>query len=176
MIPSELQTLCAGKYLRFVKRGKWEFCTRPNIAGIVGILAVTDDHKLVLVEQFRHPMNASVIEIPAGLSGDTPDSAGEDLALTAARELEEETGYRADKIEPLTAGASSAGLCDELITLYRATGLTKIGKGGGAEGEGENITVHEVPLTDVPAWLEQRRKQGNVIDLKVYAALYFART
>ena len=172
MIPDELQTLCAGKYLRFVKRGKWEFCTRPNIAGIIGILAVTDEGKLILVEQFRAPVKAKVIEIPAGLAGDTAEFAGEDLSVAAARELEEETGYRAAKMERLTEGASSAGLCDEVITLYRATGLTKVGPGGGDEHE--DITVHEVALKEVTAFLEGRRKAGAVIDLKVYAALFFA--
>jgi ADP-ribose pyrophosphatase len=173
MIPDELQTLCAGQYLRFVKRGKWEFCTRPNIGGIVGILAVTDDGKLILIEQFRPPVMAKVIEIPAGLAGDNAAFAGEDLSVAAARELEEETGYRAAKLEKLTQGASSAGLCDEIISLYRATGLTKVSHGGGDEHE--NIAVHEVPLPEVPAFLEDRRKSGVVIDLKVYAALYFAR-
>ena len=161
-----------GKFLNLVKRGSWEYVTRPNVTGIVAVLAVTDDRKLILVEQFRPPVNQRVIEIPAGLAGDTASSATEDLAAAATRELEEETGYRAARMERLTVGVSSAGLTDELITLFRATQLTKVGNGGGDEHEA--IQVHEIPLPEVIPWLNRRANEGLLIDLKVYSALYFA--
>lgn len=169
---NDLTTIAETRYLRLVRRGKWEFVTRKNITGIVGILAVTGDGKLVLVEQFRPPVNASVIEIPAGLAGDNAAAAGEQLADAALRELEEETGYRAAQLELLTSGAASAGLSDEIITLFRARGLTKVSEGGGDASE--SITVHEVPLDQVHDWLTNNARQGKVIDLKVYSALFFA--
>ena len=160
------------KFLNLVKRGSWEYVTRPNVTGIVAILAITDDRKLILVEQFRPPVNQRVIEIPAGLAGDSASSAAEDLATAATRELEEETGYHAARMQRLTAGVSSAGLTDEVITLFRATQLTKVGKGGGDDHE--NIQLHEIPLDQVVPWLNRRADEGLLIDLKVYSALYFA--
>jgi ADP-ribose pyrophosphatase len=126
----------------------------------------------VLVEQFRPPVNKNVIEIPAGLSGDTPSFKNEDLKLAAARELEEETGYRAGRMTLVASGTASAGLCDEIITLFRATELEKVSDGGGDETE--SITVHEIPLDEVVQWLEDQRAQDKLVDLKVYSALYFA--
>lgn len=166
------QIIYAGKYLRFVKQDGWEFVQRCNISGIIAILAVTDDRKIILVEQYRVPVAAPVIEIPAGLVGDRPGSEKEDVIEAAKRELEEETGYRAKDMTLLTSGAASAGLGNEIIALYRATGLTRVGDGGGDEHE--NITVHEVHLFDAEQWLQQQARAGKIIDLKVYAALYFA--
>jgi len=162
-----------GKYLRLVNQNGWEFVQRKNISGIVGIVAVTDDKKLILVEQFRRPVGKNVIEIPAGLAGDTPSARNEDLAIAAARELEEETGYRAAKITHLASGTASAGLCDEIITLFRAEHLKKVHNGGGDPSE--QITVHEIPLNQVEEWLARQTQKGKLVDLKVYSALYFAR-
>ena len=167
------ETVCDAKYLRLVRADGWEFVQRKNITGIVGIIAVTNDGKLILVEQFRPPVNKNVIEIPAGLSGDTPNSKNEDLRLAASRELEEETGYRAAKMTQVASGTASAGLCDEIITLFRAENLTKVSDGGGDESE--EITVHEIPLDEVENWLGQQIAQNTLVDLKVYSALHFAR-
>ena len=166
------EILCDAKYLRLVRANGWEYVQRKNITGIVGIIAVTNDGKLILVEQFRPPVGKNVIEIPAGLSGDTPSSRGEDLRLAASRELEEETGYRAAKMTQVASGTASAGLCDEIITLFRAEDLQKISNGGGDETE--SITVHEIPIDEVEQWLEQQLAQDKLVDLKVYSALYFA--
>lgn len=167
----EPEIVTKGKFLSLVKRGTWEYVTRPNITGIVGILAITDEGKMILVEQFRPPVNRRVIEIPAGLAGD--DATSEELEVAALRELEEETGYRAERMEMVASGVSSAGLTDEVITLFRATGLKRVGDGGGDEHE--EIEVHEVPLDDVRPWLERRVKDGALVDLKIYSALYFAK-
>ncbi len=166
-----IQTLHKGKYVSFVKRGNWEYASRNGLTGIIAILAVTPENKVVLVEQFRPPVNKRVIEIPAGLAGDLPGSEGEDLSIAATRELEEETGYRAAKMEMLTSGAASAGICDEIITLYRASGLVKVGAGGGDEHE--DIEVHEVPVGEVEQFLAAKHHAGVIVDLKVYSALYF---
>ncbi len=161
-----------GKWMRMVRSGRWEFVQRKNICGIVGIVAVTDEGRLLLVEQYRPPVGRRVIEVPAGLAGDLPGSEHEDLAAAACRELEEETGYRAGKMDLLCSGAPSAGLCGELISLYRAAELVKVAEGGGDHTE--DIEVHEVPLNEVRAFLAEREQAGVVVDLKVYAALYFA--
>ena len=170
--PQHPITIAEGKRVNLVRRGEWEYITRKKVSGIVGIVAVTDDRKLVLVEQFRPPVGKSVIELPAGLAGDEAGHEQEDLAAAARRELLEETGYEAGEMTFLAEGPPSAGITDEIITLFRATGLKKTGKG---EGDGtERITLHEVAVDRVPAWLEEQRKAGRLVDLKVYSGLYFA--
>jgi ADP-ribose pyrophosphatase len=130
-----------------VERNGWEFATRNTHSPAVGIVAITDADCVVLVEQYRAPVGCSVIEIPAGLSGDTPDTAGESLLAAANRELWEETGYRASHWTELGKYLSSPGLTDEAIVLFLATGLSKQGDAGGDETE--SISVHEVPIDNV---------------------------
>lgn len=166
------EIVAEGKFVRLVKQGKWEYATRPKVSGVVGIVAVTDDGNLILVEQDRPPVGKRVIELPAGLAGDEAGHEAEDLAAAARRELLEETGYEAAGMTLLTEGPPSAGLSDEIITLFLATGLRRTGKAGGVGGE--DITLHEVPLADVPAWLAARAADGLMVDLKLYAGLYFA--
>lgn len=166
------RVLMEGHHINLVARGSWEYVERKSLTGIVGILAVTDDRKIVLVEQYRAPMQKNVIEIPAGLAGDIAGQETEALATAAARELLEETGYKARTMTYLADGAASAGITDECITLFRAEGLMKTGAG---KGDGsEQITLHEVPLSNIIPWLDQCRRDGKTIDLKVYSALYFA--
>src|SRR6476660_4648772 len=102
-----------GKYLQVLKRGKWEYVSRKKITGIVGIIPVTDDGKLILIEQFRMPVGKTVIELPAGLAGDVEGEENEPLVNAARRELLEETGYEAKEMIEVAAGTPSAGLCDE---------------------------------------------------------------
>ena len=166
-----LETLHEGRFLTLVRRGKWEFVKRQGATGVVAIVAVTDDAKLLLVEQFRPPLWKQVIELPAGLAGDIVGEETELLATAAARELVEETGYAARDIRLLTEGPSSAGLTDEMITFFLMTGLTKVSDGGGDASE--NILVHEVPLTDLPDWLEERRHAGWALDPKIYVGLFW---
>ena len=164
------QIIWQGKYLRLVVRGTWECGERGNLTGIVAIVAVTDDRKLVLVEQYRIPVGRNVIELPAGLVGDVPGQADEPLEAAVRRELLEETGYQAAHVERLFEGAPSAGLSNEAITFYLATGLTKVAAGGGDQTE--DITVHEVPLEGLAEWLFARQKQGATIDAKIFSPLY----
>ena len=165
-------TLYDGKYIRLVRESGWEFVRRKNVSGIVGIVAVTDDRRLVLVEQYRPPVGRPVIELPAGLAGDVAGSESEALADAARRELLEETGYAAAEMTQLCAGTASAGLGDEVVTLFRATGLKKVGAG---EGDGhEKITLHEVALDGIEQWLDAQAAGGKLVDLKVYSGLYFA--
>lgn len=171
MTTSHLETLHAGRHLSLVRRGHWEFATRHGATGVVGLIAVTDDAKMLLVEQTRPPLGKRVIELPAGLSGDIVGEESESLLTAARRELLEETGYEAQQARLLTEGPSSAGLTDEMISFFLMTGLTKTGDGGGDASE--DILVHEVPLTAMPGWLEERRQAGWAIDPKIYVGLFW---
>jgi ADP-ribose pyrophosphatase len=170
---SPRQIVTGGKYVNLATRNGWEFVERKNICGIVGIVAVTDDGKLLLIEQYRPPMDKIVFELPAGLAGDIAGSESEDLAIAARRELLEETGYEAREMIRLIDGASSAGITDEVVTLFRASGIRKTGPGGG-DGN-ERLTLHEVPLAGVLDWLAARCREGAAVDMKVYSGLYFAK-
>jgi ADP-ribose pyrophosphatase len=157
-----------GKYITTKRRGPWEYVGRARGIGAAVILAIEDGHVL-LVEQYRVPLQARCLELPAGLVGD--ETEGEDVATSAARELEEETGYRAVRIEIIGSFASSPGMVSETFTLVRAHGLTRVGDGGGVPGE--DITVHRVPLADVPMFIADKRRDGVVIDVKMLALLSF---
>ena len=159
-------TLCVGRYLRMVQRGEWEYVTRTTTQPAVAIVAMTDDNRIVLVEQFRPPIGDRVVELPAGLTGDVEGSEEETLVQSAMRELFEETGYVADRWTNLIDGYSSPGLTDEFIVIFLAEGLTKTGPGGGDGNEA--ITVHEVRISEVSDWLSQAEK----VDFKVFAGLF----
>ena len=163
-----------GNYIRAVVRGRWEFAERKNITGIVGMIPITNDGRLVLIEQFRPALDSRVIELPAGLVGDVPGEEDEAMATAAQRELLEETGYKAAAMKRVFHGAASAGMCAEQITFFLATGLEKVGPGGGDPSE--DIIVHEVPLGDLIDWLDRKIADGFVIDVKIYSSLYFCKT
>ena len=167
-----MKELHAGRHLRLVERAGWEFVERPGIHGIVLVVAVTPEGRLLLVEQPREAVGAAVLELPAGLAGDAGSPAGEPLAQAARRELVEETGWDAAEMEPLTTGPPSAGVTSEIVTLFRARGLRRVGAGGGVEGE--RITVHEVPLDGVEGFAREREAAGVLVDPKVWAGLWFA--
>ena len=170
-LSTDLETLHAGRHLSLVRRGHWEFATRHGATGVVGLVAVTDDAKMVLVEQTRPPLGKRVIELPAGLSGDIAGEESESLITAAKRELLEETGYEAQDVRMLTEGPSSAGLTDEMISFFMMSGLTKTGAGGGDASE--DIVVHEIPLAGLPEWLEERRRAGWAIDPKIFVGLFW---
>jgi len=159
-----------GRFLRLVQEGSWEFVERANSTGAVVVVAVTPTGGLLLVEQHRPPVRGVVIELPAGLAGD--GDADEDFATAAARELEEETGWRAGRVAPLVAGPSNPGLSAGRMHLFLATELSRSHHGGGVEGE--SITVHEIPLAEVEAWIHGRVAEGAMVDPKVFAGLHFA--
>ena len=164
------EVLAEGRHLRLVRRDAWEYAERRAAIAVVVIVAITDDGRLVLVEQYRKPVERTVIELPAGLVGDRPGDADEDLWSAARRELWEETGYEAQALEYLAEGPSSAGLTSEVVTFLRAVGLQKVGAGGGDEDEA--ITVHEVALGEAGSCLNAMAQRGCLIDPKVYAGLY----
>jgi len=165
-----LEVLAEGKHLRFVRRAGWEFVERRGVTGIAILVAVTDAGKVLFVEQYREPVQRPVLELPAGLAGDT--GVEESAEAAANRELVEETGYRASTLETLSEGPPSPGLSDEIVTVYLARGLVRVGDGGGVDGE--DIRVHEVPLSEAFSWLESKRKEGRLVDPKVYGGLALA--
>jgi ADP-ribose pyrophosphatase len=165
------ELIAEGKWLRLLRRGRWEFAQRTVGGTAALIVAVTPEGELVLIEQVRPPIAARTIELPAGLIGDIVGSENEAPEIAAARELEEETGYSATRMELIASGTSSAGLSDERLLMFLAHGITKVGNGGGVEHE--DIRVHLVPIADVPGWLVIKQGEGLVVDMKVWSALYF---
>ncbi len=151
-----------GRFITAKRRGKWEYVSRARGIKAAVILAVDDGHVL-LVEQFRVPLGKMCLELPAGLVGD--DSEDEAFEGAAARELEEETGYRPERIELIGEFYSSPGMVSESFYLVRALGLTKTGDGGGVAGE--DITVHHVPLAEVATFMDSKRERGCAIDVKL---------
>lgn len=157
------------RWLALYRTGTWDFVRRPHADACVAVLAITDAREIVLVEQFRRPVDKRVIEIPAGLMGDEPEHAHQSPIEVAHRELVEETGYHAASIVPLIVSPTSAGMTSETIHLFHATGLTRITDGGGVGGE--DITTHLVPLAELRAWLAAKRADGLLVDFKIHAAL-----
>lgn len=156
-----------GRFVTAKRRGRWEYVGRARNIRAAVILAVDGDNHVLLVEQYRVPLGRNCLELPAGLIGD--DAEGEDPLLAAGRELEEETGYRADTLEDLGCYYSSPGMVSESFTLVRASGLTRVHDGGGVEGE--NIAVHRVPLAELASFIEARRAEGCGIDVRMLLLL-----
>ena len=160
------ETVWEGKYIKAVKQGTWEYVSRTRGVTAAVILAIHEGH-VILVEQYRVPIGARCVELPAGLVGD--ETAGEEVEAAAIRELEEETGYRAERMVNLGRFHASPGMSSEGFTLVRAEGLAKVGEGGGVAGE--NIEVHRVALDQVPAFLEAKRAEGACADVKLLLLL-----
>lgn len=164
------EVLYQGDWLRLVRIGHWESCERCHGGRgmAVIVIAVTPNDEVLFVEQYRVPLGARTIEMPAGLVGD--DHAQDTLEDAARRELVEETGWEPGKVEVLLTGPTSAGMTDERIAFVRARQLRKVGEGGGVGNEA--ITVHAVPRRDAPAWLMRKQAEGFELDLKLWAGLW----
>lgn len=163
------QTLYVGRWLRLVQIGSWESCERVHGQGMaVIVIAVTPADEVLFVEQYRVPLGARTIEMPAGLVGD--DRTEDTLTDAARRELIEETGWAPGRVEVLLTGPTSAGMSNERIAFVRASDLVKVGDGGGVDNE--DITVHAVLRREVPSWLMQKQSEGYELDLKLWAGLW----
>jgi ADP-ribose pyrophosphatase len=160
------EVMWQGRFITAKRRGKWEYVSRAREIEAAVILAIEDGHVL-LVEQYRVPLGCACLELPAGLVGD--ETEGETVGASAARELEEETGYCAARIESLGRFYSSPGMVSEAFTLVRASGLTKVSEGGGVDGE--NITVHRVKLEGISDFVAAKRREGVAIDVKLLLLL-----
>jgi ADP-ribose pyrophosphatase len=168
----EIETLAEGQFLRLVRRGRWEYAERKGVNGIVVIVPFLDDGRLLLIEQFRAPVDAICIEFPAGLSGDSVGAADELLTTAAGRELIEETGYAAAEFQLLGTAVPTAGLTSETMTYFAAHGLRRVAAGGGVDHE--QIVTHLVPAAEVRTWLAEQSRRA-VVSATVYAGLYLAR-
>lgn len=156
-----------GKHLVVRERDGWEYAERKKATEAVAVLAVTGEGQIVLTEQYRRPLNARVIDFPAGLVGDEEDHA--DAAATARKELEEETGFTCDSVTLVLRGPTSPGITSEVVSIYEAHGARRAGSGGGVGGE--EITVHLVEEGTIREWLRGKEREGILIDMKL--ALWF---
>lgn len=159
-----------GRFITAKRRGKWEYVGRARGIHAAVILAVedaADGRHVLLVDQYRVPLGRRCIELPAGLVGDHDE--GEEATLAAARELEEETGYRPGRLEALGEFFSSPGMVSESFSLFRAHDLVKTGEGGGVEGE--DIRVHRVPLDRIHTQIADWRAEGFAVDVKLLLLL-----
>ena len=161
-----VETVWQGKYIAAKVQGRWEYVSRARGIKAAVILAIDDGH-VILIDQYRVPLGRRCLELPAGLVGDETDD--EPVAIAAGRELEEETGYRAEHIEELGYFNSSPGMVSEGFFLVRAVGLTKVSDGGGTEHE--EIVIHRVPLDEVPAFVAAKRAEGMAMDVKLLLLL-----
>lgn len=167
-----MKLLHRGEFLELRREGHWEYVRRAKASGSVHLLAVTDARELLLVQQYRVPVGQDTIELPAGVIGDEAEFSGESVLECARRELLEETGYQASQVELIQRSPTAPGMTSEIQHLVRASGLLRVGEGGGVEGE--NITVLAVKLTEAHDWLEAQASEGKLIDHRVYLALYWA--
>lgn len=174
MTKNKSEILGQGKWLMLKKVGKWEWVKRVNTTGVACIYAFTDDDEVILIEQERAPLQGrTVLEIPAGLVGDIAGQEEEDNALAARRELIEETGYDADVLREVAQCPSSPGLSEEIITLYVARKLRKVGPGGGDDSE--DITVYVIALANFHEFVCERMAAGVLVDPRVFGVPFFAR-
>jgi ADP-ribose pyrophosphatase len=127
--------------------------------GAVTVVALPQPDEVVLVRQYRHATGEELLELPAGTREE-----GEDPIVTAGRELEEETGYRAGKIRPLTSFYTAPGFTDELMYLFEATELTLSEQ---RLDEDEFIDVVPVSRDDALAMIED----GRIKDAKTIVGL-----
>lgn len=166
MIPEEPEEIMwQGRFVTAKRRGRWEYASRARGIRAAAIIAIDDEGCVLLVEQFRVPLGRRSLEIPAGLIGDEAGREGESPETAAIRELEEETGYTAARMEVLGEFHSSPGMVSEGFTLLRARGLTKVGAGGGTEGE--DITLHRVALAELPQFVARWRERGHAVDVRI---------
>jgi ADP-ribose pyrophosphatase len=163
-----VEVMWEGKFVRALRRGKWEYASRARDIGAVVILAEYEG-KVILVEQPRVAPDRRCIELPAGLVGDLDPNAT--VETTAINELEEETGFTAERVERLGEFYASPGMLSEGFTIVRAHGIQKIGEGGGDEHE--DIKVHLVRRDEIANFLEQKRADGFGIDSKLLLLLNF---
>ena len=161
-----IETRWEGRFITVKQQGTWEYVSRSRGIHAAVILAIDegdDGRHVILVEQYRVPLKVQCLELPAGLVGD--DTAGEAAEIAAQRELEEETGYHAGRWRTVGEFYSSPGMVSESFTLLVATGLTRVGEGGGVDGE--DIVVHRVPLAGIADFVAAKRAEGCGIDVRV---------
>jgi ADP-ribose pyrophosphatase len=143
-------------------RGIREIAHHPGGAVAVPLLG---DGRVILVRQLRYPIGGDVLELPAGKL-----SPGEDPAHCAARELEEETGWIAGRLTPLTSILTTPGFCDEVLHLFVAEDLRESPRGHQREPGEYSMTVEILPLADALGMVEN----GTISDAKTIVGLLLA--
>jgi ADP-ribose diphosphatase len=166
-LPPE-EVMCEGKFVRLARRAHWEYAGRTRDITAVVVLAEYEG-KVILVDQPRIGPDCRCVELPAGLVGDNDPNATPET--TAIKELEEETGFTARRVERLGEFYASPGMLSESFTLVRAHDVHRIGAGGGDEHE--DINVHLIARSDIPNFLEQKRAEGFGIDVKLLIFMNF---
>ena len=150
--------LAEGRFLRVLSRSGWEWVERTNTSGAVVIAAITAERQLVLVEQYRIPLDRRVIELPAGWSAIWPRARKKGSRRRHAASSWKRPATRRKASTYLFDGPSSSGLTNEVFTLVLARDVRKVGPGGGDATE--DIRVHVVPLDQIEAWLASKRREG----------------
>lgn len=131
--------------------------------GAVAVIAITKENKIVLVEQYRKPLEKSLVEIPAGKL-----EPGENPMIAAIRELEEETGYTTNNLSFITSFYTSPGFADELLHLYITDDIVKVDQPRALDDD-EFVEVLELTLDEAKQYVEEER----IHDVKTaYAVLY----
>lgn len=133
-------------------------------SGAVAVIAVTTDQKIVLVKQYRKPLEKVILEIPAGKI----EEADQDPLKTAKRELEEETAYQAEHFDFLMEFSTSPGFANEIIYLYRAAGLIKVDNPL-PQDDDELIELHYLTLAEA----KEAISQGEIYDAKTILAIQY---
>lgn len=164
-----VEVMWEGRFITTKRQGRWEYVSRSRGIRAAVILAIDAEDHVILVDQYRVPLGKRCIELPAGLVGDHEDNVGESTAYAAARELEEETGYRAGTMEMVGEFHSSPGMVTESFTLFRARDLVRVGDGGGVESE--DIIVLRVPVAEIDQAVRGWRASGHAIDVKLLSLL-----
>lgn len=142
------------------KTSKREIVKHP---GAVAVIAITDENKIVMVEQYRKPLDRVLVEIPAGKL-----EKGEEPEHTAKRELEEETGYDCESLEWLISFYTSPGFADEIIHLYIARGLSKKEDAASLD-EDEFVNLLELTLEESVQYV----KEQKIYDAKTAYAIQY---
>ncbi|HEV8231554.1 MAG TPA: NUDIX hydrolase [Thermoanaerobaculia bacterium] len=163
------EVLFEGRHLAFRRRRGWEYVEHRAAKESVMVVALAEHGQIVLVEEFRPAVDASVICLPAGLVG---DEGPEDRETAARRELREETGWEASTLEFLGRGPGSAGMSSEIVSFYLARGVRRGGEQG--DREREEIRVHVVSVSQLTHWTREREAEGKLIDPKVWAGVHLA--
>jgi ADP-ribose pyrophosphatase len=132
------------------KTSKREIVKHP---GAVAVIAITDEGRIVMVEQYRKAMERSLVEIPAGKL-----EPGEEPMNTAKRELDEETGYECETLEPLISFYTSPGFADEIIHLFVAKGLKKKDVSAACD-EDEFVELLELTLEEAIQYIKEEKIQ-----------------
>ncbi|MFY9552664.1 MAG: NUDIX hydrolase [Thermoanaerobaculia bacterium] len=164
------ELLLEGRHMLFLRRKGWEYLEHRTAPEAAMVLAVTEPGEIVLAEEFRLPVNAPVVSLPAGLIG---DEGAEEAVEAARRELLEETGYAAERLVFLARGPGSAGQSSEMVSFFLARPAVRAGSQ--AAHDAGKIRVHVVPIVELRDWARCRETEGALVDPKIWAGLYLAR-